>query len=186
MEDTEIIRLYFDRQESAITETAAKYGAYLHTIAYNILHREEDTEEILNDTYLGAWNAIPPTVPEVLRHFLSRITRNLSLKRLAWLGAGRRSAEVTQLLSEIEDCLPDNRGNPEEMLDAGIISEVINRFLSRMTALESAIFISRYYYAVSIKELAEKYGLPERRTKYILKCLRDELRRQLSKEGIAV
>ena len=186
MEDTEIIKLYFDRQESAITQTAAKYGAYLHTIAYHILRQEEDTEEILNDTYLGAWNAIPPTVPNVLKHFLSRITRNLSLKRLAWLGAERRSAETTELLSELEDCLPDHRADPEKMLDAGITAEVLNRFLGRLTPQESAIFVSRYYYAMSMKELAEKYGISERKGKYILKCLRDELRRQLAKEGIEI
>ena len=186
MEDTEIIRLYFARNETAITETAGKYGSYLHTVAYHILRQEEDTEEILSDTYLGAWNAIPPAVPAVLRHFLSRITRNLSLKKLSYLGAEKRAAEVTELLDEMEECLPDRRSDPEKMLESRTIAKTLNTFLGSLTAQEASVFISRYYYALSIRELAEKYELPERRIKYMLKCLRDVLRKQLAKEGIDV
>ena len=97
MEDTEIIDLYFARSEAAITETANKYGSYLHTIAYRVLRREEDTEEVINDTYLGAWNAIPPAIPRVLRHFLSGIARNLSFKRLEYLGAECRSSRMIRI-----------------------------------------------------------------------------------------
>ena len=186
MEDTEIIRLYIARDEAAVTETAEKYGAYLHRIAYNLLRREEDTEEILNDTYLGAWNAIPPTIPAVLKHFLSRITRNLSIKRLAYLGAERRSAETTELLSELEECLPDRKADPDRILESRMIAETLNTFLGRLTAQEAAVFVSRYYYALSIRDLSAKYELPERRIKYMLKCLREELRKQLVKEGITV
>ena len=186
MEDTEIIRLYFAREESALAETAVKYGAYLHTVAYNILRQEEDTEEIVSDTYLGAWNAIPPTVPAVLKHFLSRITRNLSLKRLSYLGAEKRTAETIELLDELEECLPDRRSDPEKMLESQTIAKTINSFLGSITAQEAAVFVSRYYYALSIRELAVKSELPERKIKYMLKCLRDILRKQLAKEGIAV
>lgn len=186
MEDTEIIRKFFARDEQAIAETAVKYGAYLHTVAYNILRREEDTEEIVSDTYLGAWNAIPPTVPAVLKHFLSRITRNLSLKRLSYLGAEKRTAEVTELLAEMEECLPDRWSDPEKVMESRLITETINTFLGRLTAQEAAVFVSRYYYALSIRELAAKYELSERRIKYMLKCLREVLRKQLAKEGIAV
>ena len=186
MEDTEIIDLYFARSEAAITETANKYGSYLHTIAYRVLRREEDTEEVINDTYLGAWNAIPPAIPKVLRHFLSGIVRNLSFKRLEYLGAECRSSETEELLSELEDCLPDRRADLEKALDSRTIAEVLNRFLGSLTALECAVFVSRYYHAMTVKEVAEKYRLPERRTKYILKCLREELRKRLAREGIAV
>ena len=186
MEDTEIIDLYFARSEDAIRETADKYGAYLHTIAYHILHREEDTEEVLSDTYLGTWNAIPPEKPRVLRHFLSRITRHLSFKRLEYLGAACRSAETVELLSELEACLPDPRADLERHLDAQTVSQVLNRFLGSVNALEAAVFVSRYYYAMTVRDVAEKYALPERRVKYILKCLREELRKSLMKEGIGV
>ncbi len=186
MEDTEIIRLYFAREESAIAETAAKYGSYLYTVAYNILRQEEDTEEILSDTYLGAWNAIPPEVPAVLKHFLSRITRNLSLKRLSYLGAEKRAADVTELLDEMEECLPDRRSDPEKVLESRTIAETLNAFLGSLSAQEAAVFVSRYYYAMSIRELAVKYELPERKIKYLLKCLRDVLRKRLAKEGITV
>ena len=117
MEDTEIIRLYFARNETAITETAGKYGSYLHTVAYHILRQEEDTEEILSDTYLGAWNAIPPAVPAVLRHFLSRITRNLSLKKLSYLGAEKRAAEVTVRSGK-------NAGKPNDSQNAEHLSRL--------------------------------------------------------------
>lgn len=186
MEDTEIIRKYFARDEEAIAATAVKYGAYLYTVAYNILRREEDTEEILSDTYLGAWNAIPPAVPAALKHFLSRITRNLSLKRLSYLGAEKRTAEVSELLAEMEECLPDRRSDPERVMESRTIAKILNTFLSSLTAQEAAIFISRYYYALSIRDLAAKYELPERRIKYMLKCLRDILRKKLAKEGITV
>ena len=109
MDDTKIIDLYFCRNESAITETARKYGGYLNQIAYNILRCREDTEEIVEDTYLAAWNSIPPTKPLVLKHFLSRITRNLSFTRLDYLTAGKRGYHMTTLLSELDECIPDHR-----------------------------------------------------------------------------
>jgi RNA polymerase sigma-70 factor (ECF subfamily) len=186
LEDTEIISKYFARNEEAIDATAIKYGAYLHTVAYNLLRREEDIEEILNDTYLGAWNSIPPTVPAVLKHFLSRITRNLSMKRLSFLGAEKRAGESTELLSEIEECLPDRRTDPDRILESRTIAETLNTFLGSLAAQEAAVFVSRYYYALSIRELAAKYEMPERKIKYLLKCLRNELRKQLKKEGIIV
>ena len=109
MDDSAIIDLYFARSEKAIQETGVKYGNYLHTIAENILHTQEDSEEAVNDTYLAAWNAMPPTRPRVLRHFLSRIVRNLSFKRYSYLTADKRSTGTQLLLSELEECLPDGR-----------------------------------------------------------------------------
>lgn len=102
MEDQEIIQLYFCRSEDAIAQTQLKYGAFLTTVAYHILHSHEDTEEILNDTYLGAWNAIPPTKPACLRHFLSRITRNIAFDRFDYRNADKRSA----LETELDECIP--------------------------------------------------------------------------------
>lgn len=109
MEDTKIIDLYFARSEQAIEETSHKYGAYLGVIADNILHRPEDTEEVVNDVYLAAWNSIPPNRPRVLKHYLSRIARNLSFKRFEYLSADKRCADTVLFLSELDECIPDER-----------------------------------------------------------------------------
>lgn len=186
MEDTQIITLYFSRSEAAIHQTAEKYGAYLNQVAYNILRCREDTEEVVDDTYLAAWNAIPPTVPTVLKHYLSRITRNLAFTRLDHLTAKRRGAHLTILLSELEDCLPDSRGSAEEMVEAKQLGKFLNAFLETLDRSDCRIFVSRYYYGLTIPELSEKYNIPQRSIKYRLSCLRKQLRRQLSKEGITV
>lgn len=186
MDDAKIIALYFERSESAITETSRKFGAYLNQIAYHILRCREDTEEVVSDTYMTAWNTIPPAVPTVLKHFLSRITRNLALDRLDYLTAKCRSTHLDVLLSELEDCLPDSRGSAEEMLEAKQLGLALNSFLNSLSREDCRIFLNRYYYGLTIPEVAEKYGLSPRKVKYRLSCLRRQLRTHLSREGIAV
>lgn len=105
MEDTEIITMYFERRESAIQETENKYGVYLNAVAYNILRSLDDTEEVVDDTYMAAWNTMPPTRPENLKHFLSRITRNLSFNKLDYKNAAKRHA----LFVELDECIPDRK-----------------------------------------------------------------------------
>lgn len=186
MDDTQIIQLYFSRSESAIAETAKKYGAYLNQIAYNILRCREDTEETVEDTYLAAWNQIPPTVPRVLKHFLSRIVRNLSFTRLDYLTAQRRDPHMCLLLSELDACIPSNAGDPEKHWETKAIALSINQFLSRQEKEDCGIFLSRYYYSMTIAEIADKYGISQRSVKYRLSKLRYSLRKQLEKEGITV
>lgn len=185
MEDTEIIHLYLSRSESAIAETAVKYGPYLNQVAYHILRSREDSEEIVEDTYFAAWNAIPPAVPRVLKHFLSRIARNLSFNRLDYLTAKRRS-HISVLLSELDECLSDPHGSPEEIWEAKQIGASLNNFLGTLEEQDCAIFLCRYYHSMTLMEISEKYGIPERRVKYRLSCLRQALRKYLEKEGIAV
>jgi len=186
MDDTQIIDLYFKRSESAIQETAVKYGAYLNQISYNILRSREDTEEIVEDTYFAAWNAIPPTRPMVLKHFLSRIARNLSLTRLDYLTAKRRNIHMSTLLSELEECIPDERKNPEYLFDARETAESIDCFLESLSRKDCQIFLCRYYYNMTICEISEKYCLTQRHVKYRLSCMKQALRRYLHKEGITV
>lgn len=186
MEDTQIINLYFSRCEAAIRETAGKYGAYLNQVAYNILRCREDTEEIVEDTYLAAWNAIPPERPRVLKHFLSRITRNLSYDRLDYITAKRRTPHMCILLSELDACVPDRSGGVETAMEAKQIGEALNRFLSQLDRLDCAVFVNRYYYSMTISEVAQKCALSERNVKYRLSCLRSQLRKHLDKEGITV
>ena len=186
MEDTQIITLYLSRRESAIEETARKYGPYLNQTAYNILHSPEDAEEIVEDTYLAAWNAIPPEVPRVLKHFLSRITRNLAFNRLDYLSAKRRDASMILLLSELDACIPDHRSDTESAWEARQIAAVLNQFLGSLDRQECAVFLCRYYHCMSIRDIAKKYSLAERNVKYRLSCLRRQLRKLLDKEGIAL
>lgn len=186
MEDTEIVRLYFQRSEEAIAQTQKKYGHYLSQVAYNILHCQEDTEEVVGDTYWAAWNAIPPTRPNVLKHFLSRITRNLSYDRMDYNTAKRRNPHMTVLFSELDECLPDRRNNTEKLWEAKQIGVSLNRFLGSVTAEDCAIFLSRYYYAMSVPDISQRYHLPQRKVKYRLSRLRQQLRSHLQQEGVVL
>ena len=184
MEDSGIIDLYFRRAESAIAETANKYGAYLHSIARRILGSPEDAEEVVEDTYLRTWNAIPPTRPKVLKHFLTRITRNLSFDRLEYYSAAKRDAGTVALLDELEDCLPAPGSSPEQAVEEKELTELLNRFLSELEPTECCVFLSRYYYAHTVKEVAAEYNLPEGRVKYLLTKARTTLKTRLTEEGI--
>ena len=186
MDDSAIIDLYFARSEKAIQETGVKYGNYLHTIAENILHTQEDSEEAVNDTYLAAWNAMPPTRPRVLRHFLSRIVRNLSFKRYSYLTADKRSTGTQLLLSELEECLLDGRQDLGVQMEKRAITLNMNRFLGQLSKADQGIFVARYFYAVPLAEIAERTEQTPRQIQYRLQKLRDGLRRSLEKEGIAV
>ena len=182
MEDVEIIELYIKRSEDAIRETDLKYSAFLHRLAYNILRDSCDTEEIVNDTYMKAWNAIPPTIPDRLKYFLLRIARNLSLKRLEYLSAGKRSAQYV----ELDECIPDRKQNVEENWEAKELGEMLNEFLGTIDRKSCAIFLGRYFYSYSIDELAKWYSLTVRQVKYMLFKTREGLRNFFVQKGVAV
>lgn len=182
MEDTEIITMYFERRETAIQETENKYGAYLNTVAYRILRSFDDTEEVVDDTYMAAWNTMPPTRPGNLKHFLSRITRNLSFDRMDYKNAGKRQA----LFVELDECIPDKKNDMESIWETKEIGRVLDEFLQTLDRRTCAVFLARYYYAYSIKELAKQYGISERQVKYLLEKTRNSLRRIFEKEGVAL
>ena len=186
MEDTEIIELYFSRVETAIGETSKKYGSYLNQVAYNILRIREDTEEVVQDTYLAAWNTIPPQRPNVFRHYLSRITRNLAFDRLDYLTAKCRNPHMTVVLSELEDCLPDWKGDPYEAVELRAVGQSINAFLSGLDRTDCGIFLCRYYHSLSVSEISKKTGLSENNVKYRLRRMRKSLRLHLEKEGMTI
>lgn len=185
MNDKEIIDLYFARSESAITETAVKYGAYLNTIAYRILHSEDDTEEVVNDTYHGAWRTIPPNRPDVLKLFLARIARNIAIDRLEYRLARKRNSDMDVLLSEVADVLPDQK-DVEDVWAARELGETINCFLGTLDERSRVIFVSRYWYAYSIREIAEKLDISESHVKNTLFRTRKKLRARLQEEGVAI
>ena len=182
MEDSEIIELYWNRNESAISETDKKYGKYVFTIAYQILSSLEDGKECVNDTYLKTWNSIPPTKPSVLKLFLAKITRNLALDRYDKRKAQKRDCEFEVILSEIEDL--DERlsvkGVEEEVIYNELI-EIINDFMKSLTREKKTIFLDRYYQFYSIKQIAEYHHLSESNVKIILMRLRNDLQEILEK-----
>lgn len=186
MDDAQIIDLYLTRQESAVEETARKYGSYLHQVAYHILRCPEDSEEVVEDVYFAAWNAIPPEVPRVFKHFLSRITRNLSFNRLDYLTAKQRDSHMILLLSELDACIPDTLADPARQLESRQIGSILNHFLSTLSPKDCALFLCRYYHSMTIREISEKYALSERNVKYRLSCMRQQLRKDLEKEDICV
>jgi RNA polymerase sigma factor, sigma-70 family len=186
MEDSKIIELYWARSEDAISETAHKYGRYCHYISYNILHSNEDAEECVNETYLGAWKSIPPHRPQRLATFLGKITRNLSLNRFKQYTADKRGNGQTEfVLSELEDCIPEPR-SVEQAIDEIIVVKSIEQFLYAQPKMKRIIFIRRYWYLNAIRDIAEQYGMSESKVTSILFRLRRELKCHLEKEGIVL
>ncbi len=187
MNDNEIIELYFARDQKAIVATSAKYGSYCYTVAYNILHNAEDSEECLSDTWLGAWNTIPPKRPSRLATYLGKITRNFSLDRFRKYNAEKRGLGQGEVaLSELEECIPDEQQNPERAFEQAVVTETLNKFLYALPAQKRNIFIRRYWYFYPIKDIAAAYGISESKVSSLLYRTRNELKNFLEKEGIAL
>ena len=184
MDDTAIVELYWSRSEHAVEETDRKYGNYCWQISYNILHNAHDAEECVNDTWLRVWNAIPPQRPAVLRAFLARITRNLSLDRWEQLRAQKRGGgQAAALLSELADCIPAPV-SPEQHLSDQAISQAVSQWLRVQTSRNRVAFVRRYWYADSISQVAKRLDLSESGTKSLLHRLRRSLKAHLEQEGI--
>ncbi len=186
MEDKEIVDLYWLRSESAISETRSKYGKYCYAIAYNILCNIEDSEECVNDTYLRAWNSMPQHRPSVLKTFLGKITRNLALNRYKVLSAGKRDhGRVPLALDELRECVP-GEDNTAHIVDDLALAEILNQFLSSLSVDQRKIFMRRYWYLSSIKEIAEEYGVGESKVKMSLMRSRSKLKTLLETEGVTL
>ena len=183
MEDERIIRLYWERNESAIRETETKYGKYCYTVAYNILHSHEDSDECVNDTWHGAWNAMPPEKPSKLQCFLARITRNIAIDRYRYDGAQKRGAETEIVIDEYLECIPSGEISVE---DEFMLKQAINGFLASLDTKTRVIFMRRYWYAMSVKEIADGMHLSENNITVILHRTRIKFKHYLMKEGIFV
>ena len=186
MEDREIIDLYWQRDQQAIHETSGKYGGFLWNIAWNILRSHGDAEECVNDTWLHAWNAMPPQRPSILSAFFGKLARNLSLDRWRRNRAAKRGGSQVELaLHELGDCLPAP-GGPEQALDEKETGRVISQFLRSQPDLDRALFIRRYWHLESIAALAQSFHLRESQVKSRLFRTRQRLKAALEQEGIAV
>lgn len=183
MDDKGIIDLYFARSEAAISETDKKYGGYCYSIAYNILTNKEDAEESVSDTYMAAWNAMPPRRPGILSTFLGKITRHLSIDRWRSRSAYKRGGgEIILALEELEDCVAGEE-SVEKALERKELARIFNRFLDALPETERSVFLSRYWYVDSVQAIAENFGFSESKVKSMLHRLRGKLRAQLEKEG---
>ncbi len=183
MDDAEIIALYWKRDETAIEETSQVYGAYCHSIAEHILHSDRDAEECVNDTWMRAWNAMPPQKPNRLRLFLGKITRNLAFDRYRQQRAEKRgSGEMDAVLEELAECIADPE-DVETVCDQRALRESFNDFLRKLPQRERQLFLRRYFYAEPVRSIAEAYGLRSNHTSVILRRTRQKLREHLKKEG---
>lgn len=183
MEDNLIVDLYWARSENAIAETAAKYGRYCYSIAYNILTNVEDANEAVNDTWLGAWNSIPPHRPSVLSTFLGKITRRVSINKWGERNAKKRGAgEIALALDELVDCVPSSQ-NVERTIELKELTRAINAFLAQLSETERDIFVCRYWFMSSIKEISANFKISESNAKTSLFRTRKKLYSYLQKEG---
>lgn len=186
MDDRQITDLYWARSETAIPETADKYGKYCHYIAYNILHIDEDAEECVNDTYMRAWAAMPSKRPNNLKTFLGKITRNLSLNKYEQFVAEKRgSGQIPLILEELKNCIPA-ASSVEKVVDDIALVEIFNHFLADLPIETRKVFVRRYWYLSPIKEIATDYGMSESKVKMSLFRARNDLKQILTKEGIAL
>lgn len=183
MEDEKIIGLYWDRNEDAIIETSSKYGKLCFLIANNILANHEDSEECVNDTYLGLWNAIPQQRPSRFSVFVSRITRNLALKKFEYLSAAKRNPEAVCSFEELGECV-SGKAYIENELENRRIEQAIDAFLWQQGQEKRNIFIRRYWYFESIEKICVRTGYSQSKIKSILFNMRQKLRDYLESEGI--
>ena len=182
MEDQGIIALFFERSEQAIEETDKKYGGYCYSIAYNILSNREDSEESVSDTYLAAWNTIPPRRPNFLNAFLAKMTRHISIDRWRKRSAQKRGGgEMLLALEELEECADTQ--NVENELTKKELTRILNVFLSSLPETERNVFLCRYWYLDSIQTIAQVSGFSQSKVTSMLHRLRGKLRKTLSQEG---
>ena len=185
MEDQKIIQLYWERSETAITGTHKKYGRYCHCIAYNILRNDEDAEECVNDTWLNTWNTIPPQRPRHLKAFLGKITHNLSLNRYEKLTSQKRGGgELPLILDELSECIPSKQS--DDIAEDLAFKDLLNRFLDTLPPQDCKLFVRRYWYMCSTKELAKEYHISESKASVTLFRTRKKLRTYLEKEGVTL
>lgn len=183
MNEEEIVKLYLNRDEQAIAESEKKYHHYLHCIAYGILRCYEDSEEAVNDTYVGAWNSIPPHMPECLSGFLGKITRRVAIKMWEKKNTQKRGGDTVSIsIEELSECIPHRQTTEHEYEKRELVGH-INHFLKQLPKEEMQMFVCRYFYFDSIKDIASRYDCKESKVKMKLKRTREKLQVYLSKEG---
>ena len=183
MDDKNIIDLFWERNESAISKTSVKYGKLCKSVALNILNNSFDAEECVNDTYLKAWQLMPTERPKFLSAFLCKITKNFALKKYEYYSASKRKGNSQKCLDEIYDYIVDNK-NVYDKYEADYIAERINAFLKNETPDNRKIFVKRYWFFDQEKDIAECFGISQSKVKSSLFRTRKKLKEQLEREGL--
>lgn len=186
MTDQEIIELYFARDERAISETANAHGAYCFGVAMRILRSHLDSEECVSDTWLRAWNTIPPKRPEVLRTYLAHIIRNLAISRYRREHATKRSHGPDTPIHELAECLPDPEGSPADAVASVELRQALNSFVAGLDDTERKLFVGRYWHGYTPAQLAKAYGIKENALNQRLYRIRERLRRYLAERGYCI
>ena len=184
MTDSQIVALFWERSEDAIRETDAVYGRRLFAVSDQILHSRQDAEESVSDTYMTAWETIPPQRPNYFYAYLAKICRNFSLRRFQWNSAAKRNAVCVTLTQELEQCIPDR--SHEIKMEGEEIGWVLNHFLGSLSLESRLIFMRRYWYTDSIEEIAARYRISQSKVKTQLHRSRKKLQLFLTKEGIHI
>lgn len=186
MEDNQIVDLYWARCEDAIDETDKKYGNFCRRIAFNILYNEGDSRECVNDTYLKAWQSIPPHRPDPLSAFLGKITRNTALNRYKFNRAQLRApSQMPLALEELRECIPDPK-TTEQIIEDMALAKLLNDFLASLPEQTRVIFLQRYWYLCTVQQIAADQGVSVSKVKMTLLRTREKLRQLLEKEGFAL
>ena len=186
MDDQKILDLFFMRSEQAIQETSDKYQGYCYQIAYNILYNKEDSDECLNDTWLHAWNAIPPNRPNRLSTYLGKITRNLSLNMYEKKHRQKRGGGQADVAFEELETLFAGEETPESTVELQFLTQCINEYLKSLPQMNRMVFVGRYWYFESVEQIAAHLGITKSKTKTLLHRTRLGLKEYLAKEEIYV
>lgn len=184
MDDAQIIELFLERNEDAISETDYAYGKQLRNLANNLLLNWEDAEECVNDTYLKVWKTVPPQYPRYFFAFISSICRHLAFHKLDWKTAAKRNGTLISLSQEMALCIPDKAW--EQSISGRELGQILNVFLASLSIESRLIFLRRYWYMDTISQIAKRYGIGESKVKMQLSRTRKKLRQYLEKEGIPV
>ena len=186
MEDSKIIELYNERNEYAIMESQRKYGAYCFSVAHNILKIREDSEECVSDTWLRAWNTIPPAIPKCLKAFFGKITRNLALNRYRAMNTEKRTpGDTDEAIYELSECLSSD-SIPEKAFDIKELGDAISRFVGTLSKRDQSIFIGRYFYAFPVNDISKRLGISEKYVSNVLSRTRNKLKKYLEEEGFYI
>ena len=183
IDDEKIIEMFFERSEQGIRELDIKYGKVCHTLSYHIVGNRQDAEECVNDTYLSAWNAIPPARPDPLLSYLVKIVRNISLKIYWRKKAAKRSSHYTIALEEIEECIADKK-SVEDEIEARQLARIIEDFLDTLSLENRVIFMRRYWFSDSYKEIARFVGLSEKNISVRLTRIREKMKQYLMEREV--
>ena len=184
MDDKQIVALYWERSEDAIAQTEKKYGRYCHYIARNILYSDQDAEECVNDTYWKAWETMPPKKPDLLSAYLGKLTRHIAINRYIHDHADKRSPGMQVILDEAEEFIPDPANG--DVSDEIHLRDAINFFVASLTQEVRVVFVRRYWYMSSVKDIAKDYGMTESKVKITLMRTRNRFKEYLEREGISI